>query len=147
MLPSIPYLEEYDHEDLQKGIHSALYKFFNARMILPMAAAIRRYDEALPPEMLQKMANGWEVFSQKKQQMGMEFYQILFEKYPFVLPIFGRADMDYLALHLFQAVEFLVCCLRSGSSDEMLQELRFLGQVHSFADVPSCHLGHDVCSV
>jgi len=37
--------------------------------------------------------------------MGMEFYQILFEKYPFVLPIFGRADMDYLSLHLFQALE------------------------------------------
>jgi hypothetical protein len=70
--------------------------------------------------------------------MGMEFYQMLFEKYPFVLPIFGRADMDYLSLHLFQAVEFLVRCLRTGSSNTMLQELRFLGQVHSFADVPTC---------
>jgi sulfite reductase alpha subunit-like flavoprotein/nitric oxide synthase oxygenase domain/subunit/hemoglobin-like flavoprotein len=138
MLPSIPYLEEYDREDLQRGTNSALYKFFNAHIILPMAEAVKRYDEALPPEMLQKMADCWTVFSQNKQQMGMEFYQILFEKYPFVLPIFGRADMDYLSLHLFQAVEFLVRCLRSGSSDEMLQELRFLGQVHNFADVPSC---------
>jgi hypothetical protein len=59
--------------------------------------------------------------------MGMEFYQILFAKYPFVLSIFGRADMDYLSLHLFQALEFLVKCLRSGSSEEMLQELRFWG--------------------
>jgi sulfite reductase alpha subunit-like flavoprotein/hemoglobin-like flavoprotein len=138
MLPSIPYLEDYDREDLQKGANSALYKFFNTHIVLPMAAAVWRYDEALPPEMLQKMADCWEVLSQNKQQMGMEFYQILFEKYPFVLPIFGRADMDYLSLHLFQAVEFLVKCLRSGSSEEMLQELRFLGQVHSFADVPSC---------
>ncbi|MBD1847867.1 nitric oxide synthase oxygenase [Cyanobacteria bacterium FACHB-63] len=138
MLPSIPYVEEYDREDLQKGANSALYKFFNSHIILPMTTAIRRYDEALPPEMLLKMADCWEAFSQNKQQMGMEFYQVLFEKYPFVLPIFGRADMDYLSLHLFQAVEFLVKCLRSGSSDEMLQELRFLGQVHSFADVPSC---------
>ncbi|MCA1991751.1 MAG: nitric oxide synthase oxygenase [Coleofasciculus sp. S288] len=138
MLPSIPYLEDYDREDLQKGANSALYKFFNTHVILPMAEALQRYENALPPEMLQQMADCWEVFSQNKQQMGLEFYQILFEKYPFVLPIFGRADMDYLSLHLFQAVEFLVRCLRSGSSEEMLQELRFLGQVHSFAQVPSC---------
>ncbi|BAY07543.1 nitric oxide synthase oxygenase [Calothrix sp. NIES-2098] len=138
MLPSIPYLEEYDREDLNKGANSALYKFFNTYVILPMAEAVQRYENALPPQMLQQMADCWEVFSQNKQQMGMEFYQILFEKYPFVLPIFGRADMDYLSLHLFQAVEFLVRCLRTGSSDNMLQELRFLGQVHSFADVPSC---------
>ncbi|OUL35756.1 nitric oxide synthase oxygenase [Nostoc sp. 106C] len=138
MLPSIPYLEEYDREDLKKGANSALYKFFDTYVILPMAEAVQRYENALPPQMLHQMADCWEVFSQNKQQMGMEFYQILFEKYPFVLPIFGRADMDYLSLHLFQAVEFLVRCLRTGSSDNMLQELRFLGQVHSFADVPSC---------
>jgi hypothetical protein len=89
MLPSIPYLEEYDREDLQKGANSALYKFFNSHVILPMAVAIQRYDEALPPEMLRKMADCWEVFSQNKQQMGMEFYQIMFEKYPIKLVLAG----------------------------------------------------------
>jgi sulfite reductase alpha subunit-like flavoprotein/nitric oxide synthase oxygenase domain/subunit/hemoglobin-like flavoprotein len=138
MLQSIPYLEDYDREDLHKGVNSALYKFFNTYIILPMVEAVQRYENALPPEMLQQMAASWSVFSQNKQQMGMEFYQILFEKYPFVLPIFGRADMDYLSLHLFQALEFLVRCLQSGSSDEILRELRILGQVHSFADVPTC---------
>ncbi|HEY9675879.1 MAG TPA: nitric oxide synthase oxygenase [Waterburya sp.] len=138
MLPSIPYLEEYDRQDLQKGQNSALYRFFNTHVIVPMVEAIRRYDTALPPEMLQKMLDSWQVFSQNKQVMGMEFYQILFEKYPFVLPIFGRADMDYLSLHLFQALEFLIQSLRSGSSDEMIRELRFLGQVHTSANVPSC---------
>ena len=138
MLPSIPYLEDYDREDLQKGANSALYKFFNTHIILPMVESVQRYEAALPPELVQQMAESWSVFSQNKQQMGMEFYQILFEKYPSVLPIFGRADMDYLSLHLFQALEFLVRCLRSGSSDEILRELRVLGQVHSFADVPTC---------
>ncbi|WP_375512546.1 nitric oxide synthase oxygenase [uncultured Nostoc sp.] len=138
MLPSIPYLEEYDHQDLAKGANSALYRFFNTHVIVPMVEAIHRYNQALPPEMLQKMMGSWQVFSQNKQVMGMEFYQILFEKYPFVLPIFGRADMDYLSLHLFQALEFLIQSLRSGSSDEMIRELRFLGQVHINAGVPSC---------
>ncbi|MCC5659767.1 nitric oxide synthase oxygenase [Nostoc sp. XA010] len=138
MLPSIPYLEEYDREELTKGLNSALYKFFNTHVILPMVDAIRNYEETLPAELLRKMAASWQVMSQNKQQMGIEFYQMLFEKYPFVLPIFGRADMDYLSLHLFQALEFLVNCLKAGSSDEMLRELRFLGQVHGSADVPTC---------
>jgi len=138
MLQSVAYLEEYDREDFAKGVNSALYKFFNTHIIVPMVEAIRRYEEALPPEMLKRMAGSWEVFSQNKQEMGMYFYQILFEKYPFVLPIFGRADMDYLSLHLFQALEFLIRCLRNGSSDDMLQELRQLGQVHGSVGVPSC---------
>ena len=64
MLPSIPYLEDYDHEDLTKGVNSALYKFFSTHIILPMAEAVQRYENALPPQMLQQMANCWEVFSQ-----------------------------------------------------------------------------------
>ncbi|MEP0857881.1 nitric oxide synthase oxygenase [Trichocoleus sp. DQ-U1] len=138
MLPSIPYLEEYDREDLAQGTQSAVYRFFNTHVIVPMVAAMRRYEEALPPEMLQRMADSWTVFSQNKQEMGMQFYQILFEKYPFVLPIFGRADMDYLSLHLFQSLEFLMRCLSSDSTDDMMRELRFLGQVHGSAGVPSC---------
>jgi sulfite reductase alpha subunit-like flavoprotein/nitric oxide synthase oxygenase domain/subunit/hemoglobin-like flavoprotein len=137
MLPSIPYLEEYDREDLAKGKNSALYCFFNSHIIVPMVAAIRRYESALPPEMLQKMAQSWEVFSQNKQEMGLEFYRLLFERYPSVIPLFGRTDIDYLSLHLFQALEFLVNCLRNGNSDQMLQELRQLGQLHSMVGTPS----------
>lgn len=138
MLQSIPYLEEYDRQDVAKGTSSALYRFFNTHVIVPMVDAMRRYNEALPPPMLQRMTDSWEVFSRNKQQMGMEFYQILFEKYPFVLPIFGRADMDYLSLHLFQALEFLINCLQSGSAEEVLRELRSLGQLHGRVGVPSC---------
>ena len=138
MLPSIPYLEEYDREDLAQGTQSAVYRFFNSHVIVPMVAAMRHYEEALSPQLLQQMAASWEVFTQNKQEMGMQFYQILFEKYPFVLPIFGRADMDYLSLHLFQSLEFLMRCLSSDSTDDMMRELRFLGQVHGSAGVPSC---------
>ena len=138
MLLSIPYLEEYDREDLAQGTESAVYRFFNSHVIVPMVAAMRRYEEALSPQLLQQMADSWEVFTQNKQEMGMQFYQILFEKYPFVLPIFGRADMDYLSLHLFQSLEFLMRCLSSDSTDDMMRELRFLGQVHGSAGVPSC---------
>jgi hypothetical protein len=57
MLPSIPYLEEYDREDLAKGTQSALYRFFNTHVIVPMVAATRRYEEAL----LLKCCNAWQT--------------------------------------------------------------------------------------
>lgn len=138
MLPSIPYLEEYDRQDLEKSANSALYRFFNSRVILPMVKALQRYELALPPEMLKRMVDSWQVFSQNKQEMGSIFYQTLFEKYPFVLPIFGRADMDYLSLHLFQSLEFLMRCLRSERTNDLLMELRYLGQLHGSVGVPSC---------
>ncbi|BAY16426.1 putative sulfite reductase [Anabaenopsis circularis NIES-21] len=138
MLPSIPYIEEYDRQDLAKGVNSALYKFFNTHIIVPMVEAVRCYEDALPPELLQEMTDTWQVFSQNKQEMGMVFYQTLFEKYPFVLPIFGRADIDYLSLHLFQSLDFLMRCLKSETTDELLLELRLLGQIHGNVGVPSC---------
>lgn len=138
MLPSIPYLEEYDRQDLAKGVNSALYKFFNTNIIVPMVEAVHCYEDALPPELLKQMADTWQVFSQNKQEMGMVFYQTLFDKYPFVLPIFGRADIDYLSLHLFQSLDFLIRCLKSESTDELLLELRLLGQIHGSVGVPSC---------
>lgn len=70
MLPSIPYLEEYDRQDLIKGANSALYRFFNSYVIVPMVAAMRRYEQALPPEMLRRMADCWEVFTQKQARDG-----------------------------------------------------------------------------
>ena len=64
-------------------------------------------------------------------------YQTLFERYPQVLPIFGRSDMDYLATHLLQSLEFLFTCLAGGSTEQLLDELRHLGRLHSNAGVPS----------
>ncbi|EDX83393.1 Nitric oxide synthase, oxygenase domain protein [Synechococcus sp. PCC 7335] len=141
MLPQIPYLEEYDREDLAKGNKSALCKFFNTHVIGGMVAARDRYDSALPPALVQKMADSWQYFAPRKNEMGVEFYQTLFERYPQVLPIFGRADMDYLSTHLFQSLEFIFLCLAEGSTERLMKELRHLGRLHGNAGVPSFAYG------
>ena len=141
MLPQIPYLEPFDQEDLAKGTESALYKFFNTHVIGAMVAARDRYDATLSPDLVLKMADSWQYFAPRKNEMGVEFYQTLFEKYPEVLPIFGRADMDYLATHLFQSLEFLFTCLAEGSTERLLKELRHLGRLHGNAGVPTSAYG------
>ncbi|MEM9008090.1 MAG: nitric oxide synthase oxygenase, partial [Cyanobacteria bacterium P01_F01_bin.86] len=95
-----------------------------------------RYDAALSPAIVQKIAAAWQYFGAHKKEMGVEFYQTLFERYPQVLPIFGRADMDYLATHLFQSLEFLFTCLAGGSAERLLDELRHLGRLHGNSGVP-----------
>ncbi|MCC3422471.1 MAG: nitric oxide synthase oxygenase [Microcoleus sp. PH2017_01_SCD_O_A] len=124
MLPSIPYLEEYDRENLAKGTHSAVYRFFNTDVIVPMVEAMRRYEEAMLPDVKQRMADSLTILRQNTQQIGEAFFQTLFEKYPFMLPIFGRTNMDYLSLNLFEVLEFLVNCFHGGSRDELIQDLR-----------------------
>jgi sulfite reductase alpha subunit-like flavoprotein/nitric oxide synthase oxygenase domain/subunit len=124
MLPSISYLEEYDRQDLAKSGNSALYRFFNTYVIVPMVEAIRRYEEAMLPEVKQRMADSLTVLKDNQQQIGKAFFQTLFEKYPFILPIFGRTNMDYLSLNLFQVLEFLVHCFDGGSRDQLIQDMR-----------------------
>ncbi|HEY9611027.1 hypothetical protein, partial [Allocoleopsis sp.] len=92
--------------------------------IVPMVGAIRRYEEAMLPEVKQRMADSLTVLKQNQQQIGKEFFQTLFEKYPFMLPIFGRTNMDYLSLNLFQVLEFLVHCFEGGSRDQLIKDLR-----------------------
>jgi sulfite reductase alpha subunit-like flavoprotein/nitric oxide synthase oxygenase domain/subunit/hemoglobin-like flavoprotein len=124
MLSSIPYLEDYDRQDLAKGANSALYRFFNTHVIIAMVKAIDCYDEAMLPEMRHCMVNSLSNLSQNHQQVGREFFQTLFEKIPYLLPIFGRTNMDYLSLSLFQALEFLVHCFNGGNREEMIHNLR-----------------------
>lgn len=49
MLPSIPYLEQYDRGDLEQGVNSALYRFFNTHVIVPIVEAMDRYEQAITP--------------------------------------------------------------------------------------------------
>ncbi len=137
LLPNIPYLEDYDREDLAKGTDSALYRFFTTYIIIPVAEAMERYNQALTPATVEKMYQSWQFFGENQREKGMEFYQALFKKYPQVLPLFGQSNMNSLSVHLFQSLEFLMGCLAKGDTENLLQELRELGLLHGGVGVPS----------
>ena len=67
-------MEDYDRENLTQGVDSALYKFFNTHVIANMMAARDRYDTALSPDVVQRMADSWEPISRRKNELGIEFY-------------------------------------------------------------------------
>lgn len=124
MLPSIPYLEEYDQENLQTGTESALYKFFVSHIIHPMVKAIHDYEAVFSADMKQQMANSLAPFHQNPQQVGKDFFQRLFTAHPDLLEVFGRTNMDYLALNLYLVLDFLVADFKGGSRNDVIQDLR-----------------------
>ena len=134
VLSHAPHLEEYDRENLSKGTQSAMYRFFTLHILPPVTEAIRRYDEALTPDIISIMRRGGDLLTSDALTIGIDFYRLLFQKNPEILPYFGRSDVDSLAAHLMQTIGFLVRSLDAGQA--VNQELRELARLHSSVNVP-----------
>lgn len=134
VLLQIPGLEDYDRENLTKGVHSAPYRFFTIHLLTPALAATKQYAEALTPEMISRMRRSGEQMVADARATGIDFYRILFQMHPEIVPYFGRTDVDSLAEHLMQSIAFLVRSLETGR--DFLQELRDLSRVHTNFGIP-----------
>ena len=134
MLNDVPYLEDYDRENLRHGSASAHYKFFTVHIIHPAVEAVRHYDAALTFDTIEEMTRCGAALAVDAKMVGIEFYQMLFTRSPEVIPYFGRTDVDHLADHLFKAIAFLTETLQAG--DSALGALRHLAAVHTEFMVP-----------
>ena len=134
VFPSMPYVEDYERENILLGADSAFYRFYTLHILKPMVVAHERWEDALPPAALEEIRDSWRHISERKREMGIEFYHMLFRMHPEIIPYFGRSDMDHLAVHLFQSLDFMVHCLNDW--DAFLPELRELSRSHSRYGVP-----------
>jgi sulfite reductase alpha subunit-like flavoprotein/nitric oxide synthase oxygenase domain/subunit/hemoglobin-like flavoprotein len=134
VLSHIPHLEEYDRENLNKGTLSATYRFFTLYILPSALDAIDRYDAALTPDMIRDIKRGSEVLAADPLAAGIDFYRLLFQSNPEIMPYFGRTDIDNLAAHLMQTIGFLVRSLDTGQDVSL--ELRELARLHATVNVP-----------
>ena len=134
MLNEIPYLEEYERDNLRHGQGSAAFKFFTRHIVAPALEAHASYEQALTPDMVAEMARCGAFLARDAKAIGIEFYQLMFKRSPEVIGYFGRTDMDHLADHLFKSISFLTQTLESG--DNALGSLRHLAAVHTEFMVP-----------
>lgn len=134
VLSEVPYLEDYDREDLAKGVNSAMYRFFTLVVLPKGLAPIERYDETLTPDVISQMKQDCEVIATDALGAGTDFYRILFHAHPEIVPFFGRVDMDVLAGHLMQTISFLIRSLESGRN--VVHEVRELSRVHTNLRIP-----------
>mmetsp|Transcript_3234 Transcript_3234/g.7163 ORF Transcript_3234/g.7163 Transcript_3234/m.7163 type:complete len:1592 (+) Transcript_3234:138-4913(+) len=130
-----PYLEEDDEEMLCLGVESCVYRFWTHHIMKPALLAIKEVDDIFYSEdHRHKLSDSFKSLAEDKVRAGVLFYQNLFKTYPEVIPYFGRTDMDFLASHLFDAVELLVNVF--NDFEKALPILRHLGKIHDIAKIP-----------
>ena len=101
----------------------------------PKAFAIKEMDDIFYSEdHRQKLTDSFKPLAEDKVRAGVLFYQDLFKTYPEVIPYFGRTDMDFLASHLFDAVELLVNVF--NDFENALPVLRHLGKIYDIQNIP-----------
>lgn len=134
MLTQVPHLEEYDRENLAKGVHSAAYRFFTLHILPAVEVATRRYDASLSADMIRQMRRTSDCLAADALGNGVEFYRLLFESHPQIMAYFGRTDIDSLSRHLMQTIAFLLKSLEAGQ--DVAFELRELSRIHTSHRIP-----------
>lgn len=130
-----PYLEDNDLELLSMGTESCAYRFWTHRVMKEALLAIKQLDEVFDSEEnMEILSKSFEPLAQDKVRSGMLFYEKLFDTHPEVVQYFGRTDMDFLAGHLFDAVELLSKVL--NSFEKATPVLQRLGKIHDLAKIP-----------
>jgi nitric oxide synthase oxygenase domain/subunit/sulfite reductase alpha subunit-like flavoprotein/hemoglobin-like flavoprotein len=130
----VPYLEDFERDNLARGEDSAMARFFAAEIARPMIERAAAEDRALAPDVVAEMQAGAEAMLAHPQDAGIFFYQTLFRTHPEVLRHFRTADMDMLSRHLIETVVFLS---RAATRPKSLrQELRNLAQIHQSNAIP-----------
>ncbi len=131
----VPYLEDFECENLARGGKSALSRFFARHVADPMIALARAEETALAEDVVAEMQAGAQRMLDTPQEAGIFFYQTLFRTQPDLLRHFRTADMDMLSRHLIETVAFLArAASRPGS---IRTELRHLAQIHTANRIPS----------
>ncbi len=134
-LGKVPYLEDFERDNLGRQDDSALARFFVAHVVRPMVALAEAEDLALAPDVVAEMQAGAEAMLAHPQDAGIFFYQTLFRTHPEVLRHFRTADMDMLSRHLIETVVFLS---RAATRPKSLRgELRNLAQIHQSNGIPT----------
>lgn len=130
-----PYIEEADEELLALGIDSCAYRFWTYHVMKPALLAIKAMDDIFESQENRNiLAKSFEPLAADKVRSGILFYQNLFTSHPEVIPYFGRTDMDFLAGHLFDAVELLINVV--NDFEKALPVLRHLGKIHDNHKIP-----------
>lgn len=122
VLPTMPYIEEYERGDLEKREHSALHKFFTGRVLRPMLLAIEAYDRLLPPASLERIRSGWQVLGKQGGAAGRQLYEALEAADPRVAQVLEGLDTAQPAKTVFASFEGTVEALRDW--DRLVPELR-----------------------
>ena len=139
----VPYFEETDREELEKGVFASPFgRFFAIKIAIPAINASIKQQKEYENPIYSTLKNIWlETVStpEIKSAVGELFYKNLFQYHPELLEYFNNVDMDSLALHLSQALDFVFQSINKigDYKSQWRTVLEHLGEVHRAALIPT----------
>ncbi len=116
ILPSVPYIEEYELGNFELGQDSAWYRFLNAHVVAPMLKTVAAEDSRLGSQDLQGLQALWSQSDEQNRQVGLDFFHHLFQTSPESLQHFQRVDIDRMVKSSFSSLESSLSSLNDWRS-------------------------------
>lgn len=138
----VPYLRDYERNDLRRGPASAMWRFWTAVLMPPMFEAIDTADELLSPDNVARLQRIWAHLQDRKAEAGVALYRTLFELSPELLLGLGDPDVDKISRHLFKASQHMLDTIGTiiaglDRFHELLPTLQALGRTYRDLSIPS----------
>lgn len=135
-----PYKKADDSDDIALGMSSSIGKVVIQHAAVPLLSSLqKRLDRASDPMYCSHLPAVWRKFSdEERNKFGEDFYRNLLSCHPDLLDYFSRTDMDTLAFHLAQSLDYIF----RSSLDPMARgsfrpKLERLANVHRRMSVPT----------
>lgn len=138
----VPYLRDYEHDDLRRGPASAMWRFWTSVLMPPMFEAVDVADELLSPDNVARLQWIWEQLQARKAEAGVALYRTLFALSPELLLGLGDPDVDKISRHLFKASQHVLDTIGTiiaglDRFHELVPTLQGLGRTYRDLSIPS----------
>jgi len=138
----VPYLRDYERNDLHRGPASAMWRFWTSVVMPPMFEAVDTVDELLSPDNVEQLQRIWLQLQLRKAEAGVALYRKLFELSPELLMQLGDPDIDKISRHLFKASQHVLDTIGTIMAGldrfhELLPMLHELGRTYRDLSIPS----------
>lgn len=108
MMGQLPNLDEYDRENLAKGVDSAAYRFFTFHILPTAEAAIDRYEGALLPDIRAEIGRAWDKMKAEQVFIRGNIRQMIAHYPPDLLAGIDHLGVEKIGEAVGQLVELLV---------------------------------------
>ena len=133
VLPSVPYIEDYELKNLELGKDSAWHRFLNGYVRRPMLEAIHLHDAQIDSARLQDLKQAWSGDEGESRRIALESFRQLFQSAPQTLKNFSRVDIDQVSQTCFSSLEAATAALHDWRRLAPTAE----GSPGTFFDLPS----------
>lgn len=139
MKTHVPYAQDDDNEDLEKGRDGAYAKTIRNVALKAIEGYVGLRSQLEKDVFKIGVTRFWSRLDQSARLgFGESFYQSLLGQNPQLLDFFSKTDMDSLAIHFMATLDLLVKSIREmGTTGNFRKALDILAEVHRQRKIPT----------